>query len=128
MYSTHSSEGLRILGFPSREFMGQEFVDPQKTKAFVENLGVEFDVFSCIKVNGQDRHPLYKYLMRSTRVSDITWNFSTAFVVGRDGSVRARVDRPQENNWAALKDEIATCLGEEVSQAEEVSLAEEAKM
>lgn len=108
----HSSEGLRILGFPSHEFMGQEFKDPKKIKAFVDKMGVEFDVFSPIKVNGNERHPLYKYLMQCTTVSNINWNFSTAFVVGRDGSVRTRVDHPQKNNWSQLKEEISSLLEE----------------
>lgn len=81
---------------------------------FVENLGVKFDVFNSIKVNGKDRHMLYKYLMKCTSMVDIKWNFSSAFIVGRDGSVRARIRHPQKDDWAALKLMISGCLNEEV--------------
>jgi len=64
-------------------------------------------------------NPIYKYLMKCTADQDITWNFSTVFVVGRDGSVRARIDKPQANEWASVKAELATCLKEDFSGSNE---------
>jgi len=100
------------LGFPSREFLGQEFKDPKKVRSFVDSKGVKFDMFGNIQVNGTKRHAIYRYLMRCTADHDILWNFSTAFVVGSDGSVRARIDKPQENRWKRVEDEIRICLDE----------------
>lgn len=112
IYSEHKDEGLRILAFPSREFLWQEFDDPELIRSFVEEKGVEFDMFRTVQINGEGRHEVYNYLMKCTSSEDVNWNFSTAFVIGRDGSVRARVDKPQNDNWAILKAEIASCLAE----------------
>jgi len=117
LYSAHSGRGLRILGFPSFEFLGQEFRDPKKTRSFVNKKGVKFDMFSTSHVNGKKRHDVYKYLMSCTADHDILWNFSTAFIVGSDGSVRVRIDKPQENRWKRVEDEILNCLAEKEATA-----------
>jgi len=117
IYSAHSGRGLRILGFPSREFLGQEFKDPKEIRSFVDRKGVKFDMFATTHVNGIKRDAVYRYLMRCTSDHDILWNFSTAFVVGSDGSVRARIDKPQENKWKRVEDEIRICLAEKDAAA-----------
>lgn len=40
----------------------QEPGDNAQIKAFAENYGVKFDMFSKIDVNGDDAHPLWKWL------------------------------------------------------------------
>jgi len=112
LYSAYSGRGLRILGFPSHNFLGQEFKQSEEIKSFVERKGVKFDIFSSIHVIGKEQHDVYKYLMRCTSDHDILWNFSTAFIVGSDGSVRARIDKPQENRWKRVEDELRICLEE----------------
>jgi len=94
------------------DFGGQEYRDPKQTRRFVDGKGVSFDVFGLTKVSGSAMSPIYKYLFKCTANHDITWNFSTVFIVGRDGSVRARIDKPQTDNWALVKRELATCLKE----------------
>ena len=56
------------------------------------NYGVSFPMFAKIDVNGDDTHPLYRWL--KTEKSGllggrIKWNF-TKFLVGRDGQVIER--------------------------------------
>jgi glutathione peroxidase len=50
-------------------------------------------MFSKIKVNGEEAHPLYRYLTSDelpvTPRGEIKWNFEK-FLVGRDGEVRKR--------------------------------------
>jgi glutathione peroxidase len=48
-------------------------------------------MFAKIEVNGDDAHPLYKWLRTEEDAlgEDIEWNF-TKFLVGRDGQVIKR--------------------------------------
>jgi len=119
IYSKHTDEGLRILAFPSLDFAGQEYKDPKQTRRFLDSKGVRFDVFEITKVSGADMSPIYQYLFKCTADQPITWNFSTVFIVGRDGSVRARIDKPQKNDWAIVKEVLGTCLKENLKGVEE---------
>lgn len=94
LYTNHKDEGLVVLGFPCNQFGGQEPGTEADIKSFCsENYGVEFDMFSKLKVNGSEAAPLYKYL--TAQKTDpagsgaIKWNFEK-FVVGRDGKVVGR--------------------------------------
>lgn len=40
----------------------QEPGDDAQIKAFAENYGVKFDMYSKIDVNGDDAHPLWKWM------------------------------------------------------------------
>lgn len=81
-------KGLRILGFPCNQFGSQEPGSEEEIKKFVtERYGVKFDMFSKIDVNGNNAHPLYKYLKAKqggTLGDFIKWNF-TKFLVNREG-------------------------------------------
>ena len=49
--------------------------------------GVNFPMFSKIDVNGENAHPLYKYLkkeLKGTLGNKIKWNF-TKFLISKDG-------------------------------------------
>jgi len=79
---------LRILAFPCNQFGSQEPWPEPEIKAFVtEKFGVKFDMFSKINVNGNDAHPLFKYLkqeLKGTLGDFIKWNFSK-FLVDKNG-------------------------------------------
>lgn len=94
------------------DFGGQEYTDPHETRRYLNGKGVCFDVFRIINVSGPSMSNIYRYLMNCTDDHEITWNFSTVFIVGRDGSVRERIDKPQTNNWALVRNCVATCLEE----------------
>lgn len=55
--------------------------------------GVEFEMFSKIDVNGENAHPLYKFLKESSKgvlgTEAIKWNF-TKFLVDKNGKVVKR--------------------------------------
>lgn len=56
---------------------------------FVKEKGVDFDMFDKVEVNGNNAHPLWKYLKMKqggTLFDAIKWNF-TKFVVDRNGQV-----------------------------------------
>jgi len=87
------SGGLRILGFPCNQFGGQEPGTNEEIKEFAKTkFGVTFDMFSKIKVNGAEEHPLYTYLKAAQPgmlVNAIKWNF-TKFVINKEGVAVAR--------------------------------------
>nr|UCR61000.1 peroxidase [Aphelinus asychis] len=86
------SKGLRILAFPCNQFNGQEPGGPEEICSFAERKSVKFDLFEKIDVNGDDTHPLWKYLKKEkggTLGSFIKWNF-TKFIVDKEGKVVER--------------------------------------
>lgn len=57
LYSTHSADGLEVLGFPCDQFAGQEFDDAAQIAEFCSlNYGVTFPMFAKVEVNGDDAH------------------------------------------------------------------------
>lgn len=81
------SKGLRILGFPCNQFAGQEPWSEEEIKEFIKQYDVKFDMFSKTNVNGDDAHPLWKYLKSKQGGflgSFIKWNF-TKFLIDKQG-------------------------------------------
>lgn len=113
LYEQYKTRGLEILAFPSNEFAAQEPGTNAEISEFCTlNYGVTFPVFSKICVNGEERHPLYQWLIaeKSAAVqkadgtlkpllaqhqllpanpTDVMWNFEK-FLIGRDGQVLGR--------------------------------------
>ncbi len=93
LYETHADQGLTVLGFPCDQFGHQEPGDEQEIAAFCESsYGVTFPMFAKVDVNGEQAHPLWRWLTsqrEGRRGADIDWNF-TKFLVGRDGRVLGR--------------------------------------
>ena len=93
LYSTHSADGLEVLGFPCDQFAGQEFDDAAQIAEFCSlNYGVTFPMFAKVEVNGDDAHPLFAWLRTEAPgpLGDaIEWNF-TKFLVDREGHVVRR--------------------------------------
>jgi glutathione peroxidase len=89
LYKDYKDKGLVILGFPCNQFGKQE---PGGEKEIAEgcliNYGVTFPMFSKIEVNGDNAHPIYKYLkseLKGTFGNRIKWNF-TKFMIDKDGT------------------------------------------
>lgn len=91
LYDKHQQEGFEVLGFPSDQF-NQEFDNIEETLAVCETYRVAFPMFAKINVNGENTHPLYKFLKSEkggVLSEDIKWNF-TKFLVDQDGKVVKR--------------------------------------
>jgi glutathione peroxidase len=89
LYKTYKEKGLVILGFPCNQFANQE---PGDSKAISEgcliNYGVSFPVFSKVDVNGDEAHPLFKYLRKELKGfggDRVKWNF-TKFLIDGEGN------------------------------------------
>jgi glutathione peroxidase len=94
LYGTFKARGLEILGFPCNQFGKQEPGSSDEIAEFCSvNYGVTFPMFEKIDVNGNDTHPLYRYLKGEARgvlgSEPIKWNF-TKFLVNREGEVVKR--------------------------------------
>jgi glutathione peroxidase len=102
LYRDYKDKGLVILGFPCDQFGHQEPGDENEIKNFCSlNYDVSFPMFAKIKVNGDDAHPLYKYLKDEQGGvlgwDAIKWNF-TKFLVDKNGKVVKRyapTDKPE---------------------------------
>ena len=93
LYQKYKDRGFSILGFPCNQFQGQEPGENQEIEQFCKLIyGVTFPLFAKIEVNGNNTHPLYRYLKQQKRgllLGRINWNF-TKFLVNRDGLVIQR--------------------------------------
>ena len=115
LYKKYKDQGLVIVGFPCDQFAHQEPGSNEEIAEFCRlNHGVTFPIMAKIDVNGENAHPIYKYLKSAApeetkngfmakvsssifklisksveNKSDIKWNFSK-FLINRDGSVIKR--------------------------------------
>ncbi|MDF2871771.1 MAG: glutathione peroxidase [Anaerocolumna sp.] len=123
LYEKYKDQGLEILDFPCNQFGAQAPGSNEEIHSFCDaKFGITFPMFSKIEVNGEDAHPLYKYLVEQkgfngfdedheltsvlnemlgkadpdfAKKPSIKWNF-TKFLVDREGKVVARFE-PTDN-------------------------------
>ncbi len=119
LYEKYSPEGFVILDFPCNQFGSQAPGTNDEIYAFCEsNYGVSFPIFAKIEVNGENAHPLYRYLVSQKGFAgfdeahpitprllpkltaddpdfmnkpSIKWNF-TKFLIDRKGNVVERFE------------------------------------
>ena len=93
LYQKYKDQGLVIVGFPCDQFAHQEPGTDAEIAEFCRiNHGVTFPLMAKIEVNGDNAHPIYKYLKSETKGllgSAIKWNF-TKFLISRDGNTIKR--------------------------------------
>jgi glutathione peroxidase len=103
IYEQNKDKGFEILAFPCNQFGHQEKGDEAQIAEFCNlRFNVTFPLFSKIDVNGDDAHPLYKYLKNEAPgllgSKAIKWNF-TKFVVDKEGNPVKRYapqDKPEK--------------------------------
>ncbi|WP_160675018.1 glutathione peroxidase [Clostridium sp. C8-1-8] len=93
LYKKLGNEKFEILGFPCNQFASQDPGNSDEIKSFcMLNYGVTFKMFEKVDVNGENAHPIYKYLTSQkggVLSKAVKWNF-TKFLVDSKGNV---VDR-----------------------------------
>ena len=63
LYKKYEDKDFIVLGFPSRDFMYQEYSDESKVKEFCSTeYGVTFPMFATSPVKGSKANPFYKDL------------------------------------------------------------------
>lgn len=103
LYEEYKDRGLVVLGFPCNQFGRQEPGNADEIKEFCSlTFNVDFPMFEKIDVNGNDAHPLYRFLKSEKPgilgSEAVKWNF-TKFLVDRDGQVVKRFapnDKPED--------------------------------
>ncbi len=115
MFEEKKDEGLRILGFPCNQFANEEPGTNREIETFCRNrYGVTFDLFSKIKVKGDDQAPLYGWL---TSIENpwgphrVRWNFQK-YLIGRSGAIRATFDPIVEPDHPLLRRQVEEALAE----------------
>ncbi|WP_298473414.1 glutathione peroxidase [Psychrobacillus sp. FSL W7-1457] len=119
LYARYKEQGFVVLGFPSNHFDDQEPGSNSDINQFCKiNFGVQFPMFSKVKVRDQEAEPLFNYLTTvkpfkgfnnshpSSRIlssiinekvphymqgNSIKWNF-TKFLLDRNGNVLHRYE------------------------------------
>ena len=94
LHKTYGSKGLTVIGFPCNQFGAQDSGTNTEIGAFCQrNYGVSFVMMEKVDVNGDEAHPLFKWLKAEAPgllgSEAIKWNF-TKFLVGKDGRVLKR--------------------------------------
>jgi glutathione peroxidase len=88
LYQMYKNNGLVILGFPCNQFGNQEPGSEEEIyEGCLVNYGVSFPMFSKIDVNGDNAHPIYKYLKNKLPGlfgTKIRWNFAK-FIIDSNG-------------------------------------------
>jgi glutathione peroxidase len=88
LHARYKPRGFAVLGFPSGDFMNQEYADEKQIQEFCTlTYGVKFPMFQKVKVTGKEATPLYRQLAAASGESP-KWNFHK-YVIGRDGKVAA---------------------------------------
>ncbi|KNC35294.1 glutathione peroxidase [Plasmodium falciparum RAJ116] len=76
------------------QFLNQEFDNTKDIRTFNEKNKIKYNMFSPIEVNGDNTHPLFKYLKKNCdsmhdengTLKSIGWNFGK-FLVDKNGEV-----------------------------------------
>ncbi len=112
LWKAYADRGFVVIGFPSNQFGAQDPGSNEEIGAFCEtNYGVGFPMMAKVDVNGENAHPLWKWLTAEAPgilgTKAIKWNF-TKFLIGKDGQVIKRyapTDKPE-----SLKADIEAAL------------------
>lgn len=94
LYNDFKARGLVVLAFPCNQFGGQEPGSNAEIQRFcTTKYRLSFPLFAKIAVNGQQAHPLFKFLTAKAPgflgSRKIKWNF-TKFLINSEGEVIRR--------------------------------------
>ena len=105
---TYSDDDFVVLGFPSRNFLYQEFDEEQKVEEFCKtNYDISFLLFSLTNVGAANTHPFYKKLFLATKERP-RWNFHK-YLITKDGTVKSfshKIDPKDSMVVQAIEDSI----------------------
>ncbi len=116
LHERFAERGFAVLGFPSGDFMNQEFATAAEIQEFCStNYQVSFPMFAKVRTKaGQGQSPVYEFL--GTRTGDLpAWNFGK-YLVDRDGQPIAywgsRTTPESDEIVAAIETALASETGE----------------
>jgi glutathione peroxidase len=91
LFKEYGGDDFIILGFPSNDFLKQESGSEKEIKAFCQlTYGVSFPMMSKVRVKGDEKHEVYKWLTRKeingVMNSVVKWNFQK-YMISKDGQL-----------------------------------------
>jgi glutathione peroxidase len=105
-----SGRGFSVVGFPSGDFMDQEFEDESQIAEFCTNTyAVKFPMFEKVSVKGEAAAPFFRELAEATGEAP-GWNFHK-YLLNREGEVVASFGSRTRPDDPALRAEIDRLLG-----------------
>jgi glutathione peroxidase len=110
----YGDAGFTVLGVPCNQFAGQEPGTPEEIQQFCSTTyGTTFPMTEKLDVNGQRRHPLYKWLTATADADgdagEVMWNFEK-FLVSPSGDVVARFRPPVDPEDEQVRSAIESVL------------------
>jgi glutathione peroxidase len=107
-----SDRGFAVVGFPSGDFMGQEFEDEAQIEEFCTlTYGVKFPMFERVSVKGEQAVPFYRALAAATG-QEPGWNFHK-YLINRQGEVVGSFGSRTKPDDEAMVAEIEKLLAED---------------
>ena len=90
MQKKYGPKGFTVVGMPSDQFKQELGSNEEVAEYCSTTWGVTFPMTEMVKVNGRNRHPLYKDLVKTKDhmglAGPVMWNFEK-FLVHKDGSI-----------------------------------------
>ena len=112
----YREKGLRVLGFPSNDFGGQEPGTNEEIQQFcTSKFGVTFDMFAKVALKGAEVAPLYDWLQSADTNPKfggaVQWNFNK-FLIGKNGEVVGRFLHKTPPSDPVVKSAVEKALSE----------------
>jgi glutathione peroxidase len=108
LYEKYEEKDFVILGFPSRDFLFQEYSDESAVKEFCNTeYGVTFPLFATSSVKGRKANSFFKALTEESGVKP-GWNFHK-YLISKNGKVTS-FDTKVEPDSETLTKEISKLL------------------
>ena len=87
----YAAQGFTVVGLPTDQFK-QELSSNEAVAEYCSTTwGVTFPMTEKVMVNGRNRHPLYKELVKTKDgmglAGPVMWNFEK-FLIGKDGKIQ----------------------------------------
>ena len=85
LFDKYYDQGLRMILFPSNQFMNQESGDACQIRSFGSKFNEKFVMTEKVDVNGSNVHPVWKWLKEEAPggflSNAIKWNFTKAQIL-----------------------------------------------
>ena len=102
LYRKYVSEGFVVLGFPSRNFLYQEFDEESQVEEFCKSqFDVTFPLFSITNVTAANTHPFFEKLFKETKERP-RWNFHK-YLISSNGQVKSFSHKTDPNNQTIVQ-------------------------
>jgi len=102
LYDEYKDREFEVIGFPSDQFSQELDTEEEIMEFCSQNYGITFPMMAKILLNGENAHPVYKFMTKVKLgilgIESVKWNFEK-FLVDRTGRVYKRYSslvKPEE--------------------------------